>query len=125
MAGTLQPGQQLVRVADGRGQPDPLQRAPAEPGEPFEDGEQVPAAVVAGEGVDLVDHHGAQIAEELPVLDLRADEHRLERLRRGEQDVRPLAQDALPRGGGDVPVPHGDGAPEPCRVRRRGAGRGC
>ena len=42
---------------------------------------------------DLVDDHGPQVGEELPVLDLGADQHRLERLRRGQQDVGRLAQD--------------------------------
>ena len=36
-------------------------------GDPFQDGEQVPAAVVAGEGVDLVDHDGADAGEESAV----------------------------------------------------------
>ena len=42
-----------------------------EPGEPFQDGEQVPAAVVAGEGVHLVDDDGPQVGEEPPVVDRR------------------------------------------------------
>ena len=37
--GSLEPAQQFPRVADGGGQADPLQRMPAEPGQPFQDGE--------------------------------------------------------------------------------------
>jgi hypothetical protein len=82
----------------------------------------VPPAVVTGEGVDLVDHDSAKVAEELPVLDLGADEHRLDRLGRGEQDVGTLAQDALTRGRDDVPVPHRDAPPEPRGIRREARG---
>ena len=89
---------------------------PTRRGQPFEHGEQVPAAVVAGEGVDLVDDDGAQAGEERPVVDVGADQHRLERLRRGQQDVGRLAQDALAVAGADVAVPERD----PCaRASRR------
>ena len=97
--------QQRRRVADGGGQPDALQRAPGEAGEPFQHGQQVPAAVVAGEGVHLVDDDGLQAGEELGVVDVDADQHRLQRLGRGQQDVGPLAQDRASGTGADVAVP--------------------
>src|SRR5690606_20438319 len=56
-----EPGQQVVGVADGGRQADALERSAGEPFEPGEDREQVPAAVVAGEGVDLVDDDGTQV----------------------------------------------------------------
>ena len=60
---------------------------PGEPREPFQHRQQVPAPVVAGEGVHLVDDHGPHAGEEAGVVDARRDQHRLERLRGGEQDV--------------------------------------
>jgi hypothetical protein len=36
MVGALQPAEQLLRVSDGGGEPDALQRAIRDAGEPFE-----------------------------------------------------------------------------------------
>ncbi len=51
----------LPTVAD---RPTRWSGRPIEMGEPFQDGEQVPASVVAGERMDLVDDDGAQAGEE-------------------------------------------------------------
>jgi hypothetical protein len=58
----------------------------------------VPASIVTGESVDLVDHDGAQIREEPPPVHLDAHQHGFERLRRGEQEIRRVTKDTLPRG---------------------------
>jgi hypothetical protein len=57
----LEPLEQHIRVADGGGQTDPLERAPGQRAQPIEHGEKVPAAVVAREGVHLVDDDGPQV----------------------------------------------------------------
>ena len=50
------------------------------------------------------------------MLDSEADEHGFQRLGRGQQYVRRLAQDPLPRRGGDVTVPDRDSPSQPARV---------
>ena len=54
--------QDRLRVAHGRAQPDALDIVPREPRQALEDAHEVRAAVGAGEGVDLVDDHHAQVA---------------------------------------------------------------
>ncbi len=72
------------------GQPDAHQRPFAERLQPLQRQRQVAAALVAGDGVDLVDDHAAHIAQHLPP-GLGAEQH-VERFRRGDQDMRhPLA----------------------------------
>ena len=72
---TLQPLQQILRIADGGGHPYPLDVAPDRVLQAGEHGGEVPAAVVAGEGVDLVDDDGLHVAEEVPVIDAGGDHH--------------------------------------------------
>ena len=115
-AGALEPAEQLTGVADGGRQPDPLERASRHPGQALQHREQVPAPVVAGEGVHLVDHDRPQVRKYSPVLDPEADQHGFQRLRRGQQHVRRLAQDPLPRRCGDVTVPEGGSPSQPARV---------
>src|SRR5690606_40208148 len=109
-----QPGEEVVRVADGGGEADALQGPLGQPGEAFEDGEQVPAAVVGGECVDFVDDDGADVAEEGAVVDGGAHQHGFDGFGGGEQHVGRGGAAALPRRGGAVGVP----------ARRRGARRG-
>src|SRR5690606_27436406 len=111
-----QPGEEVVRVADGGGEADALQGPLGQPGEAFEDGEQVPAAVVGGECVDFVDDDGADVAEEGAVVDGGAHQHGFDGFGGGEQHVGRGAEDALPGRGGDVAVPEGGGAAEPAGV---------
>jgi hypothetical protein len=47
----------------------------------------MPALVVAAERVHLIDDDSLEPGEQPPVIDLRADEHRLKGLKRDEQDV--------------------------------------
>lgn len=56
----LKPAKQLVRVADRGGKPHSLQRTPGQPGQAFEDRQEVPSPVVPGECVHFVDDDGAQ-----------------------------------------------------------------
>ena len=67
----------------------------------------MPAAVVPGEGVDLVDDHRPQVAEQAAGIDVRRDQHHLQRLRRGEQAVGRVAEHVPPGGRGHVAVPEG------------------
>ena len=67
------------------------------PGQSLQHRQQMPAAVVTGEGVHLVDDDRPQVGEQPAVLDLEADQHGFQRLRRGQQHVRRIAQDPLPR----------------------------
>ena len=50
------------------------------------------------------------------MLNPEADEHGFQRLGRGQQYVRGLPEDPLPRRGGDVTVPDGDSPSQPARV---------
>ena len=104
-AGALQPGQKLLGVAHGRGEPDPLDRVPGESLKSFQNCEQVPPTVVAREGVDLVDNHTLDIREVFSRVDLGGDQHRLKGLRGREQDVRGVDPHPLPRGLAGVAVP--------------------
>jgi hypothetical protein len=112
----LQPTEQRVGVADGGGQADPLDRAAGQVREPFQHGEQVPAAVVAGEGMHLVHDDRPDIGEELPRVGERGHQDRLDRLRRGEQDVGPLDADPAALPSGCVAVPETRRAAEPAGV---------
>jgi hypothetical protein len=93
---SLEPAQQFLRVADGGGQPDPLHRMPAEPGQPFQDRQQMPSPVAGPERVDLVHDDGLQAGEQPVVIDVDADQHRLERLGRGEQEIGRVSQHGRP-----------------------------
>ena len=108
--------QQVGGIADGGRQADPLDGPPGHPGQPLQHRQQMPAAVVTGEGVHLVDDDRPQVGEQAAVLDLEADQHRFQRLRRGQQHVRRFPQDPLPRRRGDVAVPDRDPASQPPRV---------
>jgi hypothetical protein len=70
----------------------------------------VPSPVVAGEGVDLVDHDAADVGEPPVVVDRLRDQHRLERFGCGEQHVGRLGQEAAAFWLADVAVPEADGA---------------
>ena len=89
--GTVAAGEEAgdgVDRALGRGQPDAGDGPPGERIQAFEREREVGAALVAGDGVDLVDDRGADVREHgAPAL---AGEQDVERLRRGHQDVRRL-----------------------------------
>src|SRR6266545_837431 len=63
------------------------------------------AAIVSREGVDLVDDDDGGAAEQGAGRNPRADQHRLQRLGCGEQNVRRISQEPLARAGGDISVP--------------------
>ena len=67
----------------------------------------MPASVVAGEGMKLVDHDGPDRSEELPVIDPRGDQDDFERLGRGQEAVGRIGDDAPLLGLGRVAVPAG------------------
>ena len=68
--------------------------------------------------MQLVDDDGPQRREEPLVVDPARYEHRLERLRCREEDVRRFCEDPAALGGPDIAVPQADGAPEPGAVLR-------
>ena len=76
----------------------------------------MPAAVVTGERVHLVHDDRPHPSEQRPVLDLEADQHGLQRLRRGQQHVRRVAQQPLPRRRAHVAVPDRGPAAQPAGV---------
>ncbi len=59
-----QPVEQLTRVAHRRAQPHTLKRAVLQRIDPVQHRQQVPAAIVAGERVDLVHHDRSGTAEQ-------------------------------------------------------------
>ena len=65
----------------------------------------MPAAVVASKCVDLVYHDCTQIGEETIVMLTACDQHHFKRLRRREQNVGGIRDDAAPRGIANVAVP--------------------
>ena len=73
--------------------------------QPLQDRQQMPPAVVPGEGVHLVDDDGADTSEQQGMVGREADEHRLQRFRRGQQDVRRIEPDPPALGLASVTVP--------------------
>ena len=114
--GPLQPAEQGVRVADGGGQPDPLQRPTAEPGQPFKDGEQMPSPVSRAERVDFVHHDHLKVREQPAVIDVGTDQHRLEGLGRGEEQVGRTGENGPPARSSGVAVPESDPPARPAAV---------
>ena len=100
------PSQQAVRIAHGCRQADSLKLPTCEVSDSFENGEQMPAAVAASEGMDLINDHGARRREHLPPERIDRDEHSLQRLRRGEENVGRCVTDVVFPTAGDVSVPH-------------------
>ena len=82
----------LERVL-GRGQADPLDGPVGRLLEPLERDRHVRAALGLGDGVDLVDDHGLDVGEDLA---RPAREHQVQRLGRGDQDVRRVARHVAP-----------------------------
>ena len=98
---TTEEARDLVERTLGRGEPDPLQPRrvrSAQLLEPFERYREVRSALARNDGVDLVDDHRLDLRERRPG---QAREHEVERLGRGDEDVRWLAlvPRALPRRG--------------------------
>lgn len=85
--------------------------------EPFQYGQQVPAPVVAGKSVHFIDNHGPYAPQQACVVGLDADQHRLERLGRGQQDIGGLGSNALPLRLLGVAVPEGGTSSQPLGVR--------
>ena len=87
--------------------------------------QQVPAAVVSGKSVDLVHDHRSQIAEQTAGIDIRRDQHHLQRFRRGEQAVGRVAE-YMPAGGcGHVAVPEGRSPAQERAVPLEANDQGC
>ncbi|VXC15284.1 conserved hypothetical protein [Curtobacterium sp. 8I-2] len=93
----------LFRRTDGRGQPDALHGLAEQVVEAFERHGQVCAALARGDRVDLVHDDGVDVHQGLACL---RGEHQVERLGRGDEDVRRLAQELLPVGRRGVTAAH-------------------
>ncbi len=115
-AASLQPRQQAVRVTDRCRQPEALHRPTSQGADALEQRQKVPAAVVASEGVDLVDDDGADAAQERSGIDAGRDHHDLERLGRRQQDVGRFGQHPRSHRPPDVAVPQPSGATHHLRV---------
>ena len=76
-----------------RGEPDPLHVMLGLRREPLEREREMRAALGLRDGVDLVDDHLLDLAEDLPCL---AREHQVERLGRGDEDVGRVAHHVAP-----------------------------
>ena len=110
-----EPPDLLERALGGR-QPDPLDRAPRLALQPLQGERQVRAALRLRHGVDLVDDRPLDAVEQLPGP---GGEHQVERLRRGDQDIRRLAKHrlALPLRGVARPDRDRDVAADPLQRR--------
>ena len=107
-----QPIEQPLGVPDRRGETDALDLAPRELVETRQHSEEMPASVIAGERVNLVDDHRLDAAKQPRNVDRRRHHHRLDRLRRGQKQVRRLAQDRFSLRSSDVAVPQAGSATE-------------
>ena len=94
-----------------------MQQPPCQVADPLQDSDQVPASIVAGERVQLVDHDSLEILEELSRLRAAGDQHHLDRLGSGQQQVRPLAHDRQPPRGPHVAMPQTNAASYQSGVR--------
>ena len=68
----------------------------------------MPAAIVAGERMQLVDDDGLDVLEEHARIRAARHEHHLDRLGRGQQQIGTIAQDRPPPGRADIAVPEID-----------------
>ena len=109
---------QLDRLL-GRREADALDLPAAEPVEALERERQVGAALVAGDGVDLVDDDGRGAREALPAL--VGGEQDVERFGRRDEDVGRAAHHRLALARGRVAGPHGDADLGELEAGREGA----
>ena len=65
----------------------------------------MPAPVIAGERVNLIDDHRANVPEQIPRIDVWRNQHDLERLGRRQHAIRRLALNPLPCTGSHVAMP--------------------
>src|SRR5262249_14108317 len=84
--------------------------------EPREQEHQMPAAVIAGKSMKLIDHDGLEILKELNMLDPNRDQHGLDRFWRREQDLGWIVKHAPARRLPDIAVPEPNAHPEAPRV---------
>ena len=77
---TVQPFEERLGVADGRRQTKSLDFTSRQAAHAFQDREQMPAAIVTGERVQLVDDDGLEIPEKHTRFRAGRDEHDLDRL---------------------------------------------
>ena len=63
-----EPIEDLLGVANGRGQANALDILPGQMCDTRPDGQEVPAPVVARKGVQLIDDHGSEVSKKSPML---------------------------------------------------------
>jgi hypothetical protein len=71
------PLEQIVRIANRRGESNALDVAAGESHYTLKNREQVPSAIVSCKRVHLVDHNSPYTAEQRLVFDARCNEHHL------------------------------------------------
>ena len=108
--------QDRLRVADSGGQSDALNVFVTESAQSLQQGRKVPAPIVAGEGVDFVDNHGAEVGKHPLCGHTSAHQHDFQRLGRGQQDVRRVIQKRIFPARGDITVPFERASPDQARV---------
>ena len=99
----------VLRVADGGGKADPPRRAARQAAQALDQTEGLQPPVRPQQGVDLVDHDEAQVAEERRDFHVLVDQQCLQGFRRDLEDAGGMLQQLLLFGGRRVPVPAGDG----------------
>src|SRR5690606_1063113 len=109
--GALEPVADLLGIADRGGQSDSLHVPSRKTLNALEDREEMPPAILGGEGVQLVDDDGPDVREERAVVHGSGDQHRFDRLGCREQHIGPFREDATAFALPDVPVPKTHGSP--------------
>ena len=94
-----------VWVPDCRAQANPLDVVTTESDNPFDHAHQMRPAVGAGQRMDLVHDHAAQVPKQQRRVHATREKHHLERLRRGHQQLGGILQELAPFVVGHVAVP--------------------
>jgi hypothetical protein len=76
----------------------------------------MPAAVIAREGVNLIDDHDAQVAEQTAGIDLRRHQHHFQRLGSGQETIGRVTQNLHTCRLLHVAVPQGRSPPQELAV---------
>ncbi len=100
-----EPAKKSRRLPNCRRKPDALQVVTRGLGHALKDRQQVPATIVSGEGVDLVDDHSSHPSEEALMVAAGRDEDDFDPLGRDEQAVGWLTHDLVACRRSDIAVP--------------------
>lgn len=107
-----EPIDELLGIADGGGETNTLQLSPSQERNPCQDCKQVPAAVVAGKGVQFIDDHRAKVGEKSPMVEALRHQHDLKGFRSCQQKVWRLTTDLGTSAAYNIAVPDLDMPPD-------------